>query len=133
MDTKIYRVEDTVDTGTIRQFDTGANRNSEDGKIRYKGAISPLVTRAYGKYIEKHSILPDGSKRENGNWQNLFGTPEEHRDTCIESAYRHFIDVLLEHDGYQSRDGLEEALGGLMFNIQAYWFSILKEAETLEK
>ncbi len=115
------------DDGVLRMSDSGAIRNSEVGKIRYQGALSPLVLEAYGKYIEKHSLLPDGTRRNNKNWQNLFGTPTEHRQVCIESAWRHFIDVLMEHDGYDSRDGIDEALGGLMFNIQAYWFSILKE------
>lgn len=115
------------DNGILRVSNSGAIRNSEVGKIRYQGALSPLVLEAYGKYIEKHSLLPDGTRRNNKNWQKLFGTPEEHRQVCIESAWRHFIDVLMEHDGYESRDGIDEALGGLMFNIQAYWFSLLKQ------
>ena len=115
------------DDGVLRMSESGAIRNSDVGKIRYQGALSPLVLEAYGKYIEKHSLLPDGTRRNNKNWQKLFGTPTEHREVCIESAWRHFIDVLMEHDGYDSRDGIDEALGGLMFNIQAYWFSILKE------
>jgi len=113
----------------LRKFESGAIRDKQEGKVRYQGALSPLVLEAYGKYIEKHSLLPDGTHRDNKNWQKLFGTPEEHRQVCIESAWRHFIDVLKEHDGYNSRDGLEEALGGLMFNISAYWFSLLKEEQ----
>ena len=115
------------DDGILRMSESGAIRNSDVGKIRYQGALSPLVLEAYGKYIEKHSLLADGTRRDNKNWQKLFGTPEEHREVCIESAWRHFIDLLMDHDGYESRDGIDEALGGLMFNIQAYWFSILKE------
>ena len=117
------------DNGVMRTSTTGANRNTDKGKIRYVGAISPLVTRAYGEYIESHSLLPDGTRRSNGNWQNLFGTPKEHQDTCTESLYRHMIDYLLEHDGYKSQDGIEAALGGMMFNLQSIWFSILKEKE----
>lgn len=117
------------DNGVLRVADTGAIRNSDIGKIRYQGALSPLVLEAYGKYIEKHSLLPDGTHRDNKNWQKLFGTPEEHRQVCIESFWRHFIDILKEHDGYQSRDGLYEALGGALFNLNAYWFSLLKEEE----
>jgi hypothetical protein len=115
------------DNGILRMSESGAIRNSDVGKINYQGALSPLILEAYGKYIEKHSLLPDGTRRNNKNWQKLFGTPEEHRQVCIESAWRHFIDVLMEHDGYDSRDGIDEALGGLMFNVQAYWFSLLIE------
>lgn len=117
------------DNGLLRKSDTGAIRNSDVDKINYQGALSPLVLEAYGAYIQKHSLLPDGTRRNNKNWQNLFGTHEEHRQVCIESAWRHFLDVLMEHDGYESRDGIDEALGGLMFNIQAYWFSLLKEGK----
>lgn len=115
------------DNGVLRMSESGAIRNSDIGKINYQGALSPLILEAYGKYIEKHSLLPDGTRRNNKNWQKLFGTVEEHKEVCIESAWRHFIDVLMEHDGYESRDGLDEALGGLMFNIQGYWFAELKE------
>lgn len=122
-------VKKFIKEANLRNFQTGAIRDKQEGKTRYQGALSPLVLEAYGAYIEKHSLLPDGTRRDNKNWQKLFGTPEEHRQVCIESAWRHFIDVLKEHDGYNSRDGLDEALGGLMFNIQAYWFSVLKERE----
>jgi len=115
------------DDGIVRTAFTGANRNSAIGKVDYEGAISPIVTQAYGEFIERHAILPDGTKRSNDNWQNLFGTYDEHKEICIKSAYRHFLDLLLEHDGFKSREGIDEALGGLMFNIQAYWFAILKE------
>jgi len=123
-----FKIGDEVrHSSELRNFDTGAIRDNDDSKINYQGALSPLVLEAYGAYIQKHSLLPDGTRRNNKNWQNLFGTHEEHRQVCIESAWRHFIDLLMEHDGYDSRDGLDEAIGGLMFNIQAYWFSVLKE------
>lgn len=123
-----FKIGDEVrHSSELRNFDTGAIRDNDENKINYQGALSPLVLEAYGAYIQKHSLLPDGTRRNNKNWQNLFGTHEEHRQVCIESAWRHFIDLLMEHDGYNSRDGLDEAIGGLMFNIQAYWFSVLKE------
>ena len=123
-----FKIGDEVrHSSELRNFDTGAIRDNDDSKINYQGALSPLVLEAYGAYIQKHSLLPDGTRRNNKNWQNLFGTHEEHRQVCIESAWRHFIDLLMEHDGYDSRDGLDEAIGGLLFNIQAYWFSVLKE------
>lgn len=121
------------DDGVLRTSETGCIRNSSQGKVNYQGALSPLVLEAYGKYIQKHALLPDGTIRDNKNWQKLFGTPEEHRQICIESMWRHFLDVLMEHDGYNSRDGLDEALGGLFFNLSAYWFSILKEEQEENK
>jgi len=36
-------MSDVKDTGTIRQFTTGATRDTSDGKLDYEGFISPLV------------------------------------------------------------------------------------------
>lgn len=121
------------DDGISRVSETGANRDTSMGKLDFEAAISPLVLMAYLEYITKHAKRPDGTYRELDNWQLLFGTHEEHRNICIKSAYRHFIDLLMEHDGYDSREGIDEALGGLLFNIMCYWFSILKERREKEK
>lgn len=37
-----------VDDGKTRQFDTGASRNTAEGKIDMEGFLSPLVMEAYG-------------------------------------------------------------------------------------
>lgn len=121
------------DDGKLRIAETGAMRDTANNKLDYEAAISPLFLKRYVEYIDSHKIKPDGTIRELDNWQLLFGTPKEHRNICIKSAYRHFMDLLLEHDGFKSRDGIEEALGGLIFNIQAYWFSLLKEEEESKK
>ena len=47
----------------------------------------------------------------------------------MKSLLRHAIDLWLEHDGFESRDGIDEALGGLLFNAQGYWLELLKERE----
>ena len=38
----------------------------------------------------------------------------------MKSWWRHFIDAWKEHRGYKSRDGMEEALMGALFNNMAY-------------
>ena len=40
-----------------RQFSTGANRNSEEGKLDFEGFISPLVIQRFGEYMHKHRHL----------------------------------------------------------------------------
>lgn len=129
----------------IRTFNTGANRNSDVGKVRYHGALSPLFVKGYGEYIEENSLLPDGTRRSNGNWQNLFGTPEEHEEVCNESKYRHYEDYRLIKDGFleQSRPYLEDgitnvidaklkSLYGDLFNTQAIIFKLLLEKQKME-
>lgn len=133
------------DDGTLRVAETGAIRDTDKGKIRYVGAISPVVLQGYGGYIEGHSWLKDGTRRDNKNWQKLFGTFEEHMQVCMESKTRHAIDVALIHDGYLklSRPYLEngttdeieaelEALYGEMFNVQAMIFALIQK-QLLEK
>lgn len=108
-----------------------ANRNPEEGKNDYEGFFNPLVIEAFGNYMHKHRHLEDGSLRDSDNWQKLFGP--DHCSVCMKSAWRHFLDWWKEERGYQSRDGIDEALGGLMFNLMAYWYKILKEREDGKK
>jgi len=110
-----------------RTFTTGANRNDNEGKLSYEGFLSYPVIKAYGEYMHKHRLLEDGTLRDADNWQKLFG--DNHEQVCMESAWRHFMDWWAEHRGYNSRDGLDEALGGLIFNAMAYWHKKLLDKE----
>jgi hypothetical protein len=124
------------DDGVIRKFATGATRDTSQNKIDPEGYISPLVIQAFCEYMLEHQKQSDGSMRPSDNWQKLFGnTPAEHRDVCIKSLYRHMLDLLILHDGYSQMTRMEkgkhvttrDALAGVMFNVMAYWFSLLKE------
>lgn len=105
-----------------RYFESGAYRDGEEGKPDYEGFLSPLVIQAYGAYMHKHRRQSDGEMRASDNWQR--GIP---KDEYMKSAFRHFMDLWLEHRGHESRDGIEEALGALLFNIMGYWHELLKE------
>ena len=72
--------------------------------------------------MTKHRIQADGKIRDNDNWQKGMS-----RAVYIKSAWRHFHDWLLEHRGYKSREGLEDALCALLFNIMGYLHEALKE------
>lgn len=105
----------------MREFDTGATRDSEEGKFDYEGFYSPLVVKRFAEYMNKHRKQADGKLRDSDNWQK--GIP---KDAYIKSAWRHFMDLWMEHRGYKSREGIEDALCALLFNIQGYLFEILK-------
>lgn len=109
----------------IRTFSTGATRDTEEGKNDYEGYLSPAVIEAFGNYMTRHRVQSDGSLRASDNWQK--GIP---RDAYIKSAWRHLLDLWKEHRGLDSRDGIDEALGGLLFNVMGYWLEHLKERDT---
>ena len=83
-----------------------------------------MVVERVCQYMSKHRVQVDGSLRDSDNWQK--GIP---RDVYIKSAYRHFIDWHLEHDKFESREGLEDAICGLMFNAMGYLYETLKQKE----
>ena len=102
----------------MRAFITGATRDSDDNKIDFEGFLSPLVLKKYGEYMNKHRVQADGQLRDSDNWQKHFG--DDHYAVCMKSAWRHFHDLWMEHRGLKSREGIEDALMGLLFNIMAY-------------
>jgi hypothetical protein len=108
---------------TNREWTTGGNRNPEDGKYDYEGFLSPVVLEAFAQYMHKHRKLADGTLRDSDNWQKLFG--DEHYDVCMKSLHRHFMDMWLEHRGHKSREGMEDAMMGILFNTMAYAFKYL--------
>lgn len=110
-----------------RTFETGAYRDTEEGKNDYAGFLSPLVIRAFGDYMRKHQLQSNGEMRRSDNWKSMFG--EHHNNVCLSSAWRHFLDLWMENEGFRSRDGLDEAIGGLLFNVMSYWYKILVERE----
>ena len=106
----------------IREFDTGATRDTDVGKNDYEGFLSPLVIKRFGDYMTKHRKQADGKLRDSDNWQK--GIP---KNAYIKSAWRHFLDWWMEHRGLPSREGIEDALCALMFNIMGYLHEHLKE------
>lgn len=109
----------------MREFKTGATRDTDEGKNDYEGFLSPLVIQRFGDYMTKHRKQADGKLRDSDNWQK--GIPQT---AYMKSAWRHFIDWWKEHRGIPTKDGIEEALCALIFNVQGYLHEYLKEKET---
>lgn len=106
----------------MREFDTGATRDSEDGKNDYEGFLSPLVIEEYGNYMTAHRKQSDGNLRDSDNWQKGM-----ERKVYIKSLFRHFMDLWMIHRGYgrfDKRDGhkitAKEACCAIMFNVMGY-------------
>ena len=107
-----------------RVFSSGANRDSEEGKLDYEGFYSPLVKKRFAEYMNENRKLKDGSIRDSDNWQK--GIP---LTAYAKSLNRHFEDFHLLHRGYpeEAREDIEESICGIIFNAQGYLFEILKE------
>src|SRR3990167_1744155 len=105
----------------MRVFDTGATRNDDIEQPDPEGFLSPLVIGRYSDYMHKHRVQSDGTIRDSDNWQR--GMP---LNSFMKSGFRHFLDWWLEHRGHKSREGLEDALCGLMFNCMGYLHEFLK-------
>lgn len=78
--------------------------------------------------MHKHRIQDDGSLRPSDNWQKGIDL-----SSYMSSGFRHFMDWWLEHRGHASRDGLEDALCGLLFNVQGYLHETLKAKGSLTR
>lgn len=106
----------------IREFTTGATRDTDENKLDFEGFLSPLVIERFAEYMQTHRKQTDGNLRDSDNWQK--GIPI---DEYMKSGWRHFFDLWKEHRGIKSRDGIEIALCAVMFNVQGYLFEILKK------
>ena len=102
----------------MRTFNTGANRDSDEGKLDYEAYLSPIVLQRFAEYMLKNATLPDGSVRSGDNWQKGFG--DDHLDVCMKSLMRHLMDMWLFHRGFKGRDSMDEAIYGALFNLMAY-------------
>ena len=111
----------------MRDFDNGATRDTDEGKLDYIKALSPIVLRRYVEYLAKHRVQADGILREFDNWKQ--GIPV---DVYRSSTGRHFMDDWLLSEGYKTKDNhgpvedIEEVLCAELFNIMGRLHEIIK-------
>jgi len=117
----------TKDDGVLREFDTGATRDTADGKLDPEGFTHPLVMRQFYKYMNMNRLQSDGKLRDSDNWQK--GIPLE---AYMKSLKRHCDDLWLEHRGYQTPAGKTAAICGIMFNAMGYMHEIFKDGQALQ-
>jgi hypothetical protein len=112
--------KDEIDDGNMRKFETGATRDTAEGKLDFEGFLHPLFIEQFGKYMNMHRHQNDGTLRDSDNWQK--GIPQ---DVCAKSLFRHFFEFWKEHRGYTTGNGIVSAAMGIFFNIQAYMVTYL--------
>lgn len=112
----------------MRQFETGATRNTDEGKYDYEAFMSPMVIERYAAYMHKNRIQANGQLRDGDNWQK--GIP---KNAYIKSAWRHFMDWWKEHRNIPTQEGIEQALCAILFNVMGYLHEHLKEQVVVKK
>jgi hypothetical protein len=111
----------TEDDGVMRSFDTGATRDTAEGKLDPEGFISPVVMMQFYKYMNMNRLQSDGKLRDSDNWQKGIESA-----AYMKSLKRHVDELWLSHRGYMTDAGKIAALCGIMFNSMGYLFEHLK-------
>lgn len=109
----------------MRVFETGATRNTEEGKLDYEGFLSPIVLERFAQYLHEHRIQADGKLRDSDNWTR--GIPKA---VYMKSLWRHFITLCKAHKGYKTDEDIQTALCAVMFNSMGYLFEVLHEQDS---
>lgn len=122
----------TKDDGILRGFDTGATRDTAEGKLAYNGFYSPFVMRQFARFMNMNRLQSDGKLRDANNWQK--GIP---MDVYRESLSRHYQEFWVEVEKRDSMGDVPNPRGsdvdlmaaacGMMFNIQGYVLEWLKK------
>ena len=105
----------------MRSFQTGSTRDDIEGKPDYAGYFDPEVIVGFGKYMLKHQIQADGKPRASDNWKKGMD-----KSVWFSSLFRHFVDLWLFHEEKQGRETIEDAMAGMLFNLQGYWREYIK-------
>jgi len=110
----------------MREFDSGAIRDTDEGKLSYVKGLSPIVLRRYLEYLDSHRTQANGEKRTFDNWKN--GIAQE---VYLDSLIRHSVDFWLLVDGFDAHDNhgpcnLENLLCAIIFNSSGALHEILR-------
>lgn len=107
----------------VRQFETGATRDTDSGKLDYEAFFSPAVMERYAEFMHKNRFQRNGKLRDGDNWQK--GIP---RQAYMKSLIRHVMELwLLWRDNDSGGHCREEVLCAIMFNAMGNLFEILRE------
>jgi hypothetical protein len=118
-----------MDTGkrrkVLREFDTGATRDSDETKIDPEGFLHPDVLLAYCEYMNRHRVQADGSKRDSDNWQKGMDI-----GVYMKSLLRHVFS-LWRSWRVNKTVNMDECCA-ILFNIMGCMFESLKEKKQRE-
>lgn len=108
----------------VRNFDTGATRDTDAGKLDYAGFLSPIVLERFARYMHEHRLQSDGQLRDSDNWKRGMPIAE-----YFKSLKRHVMDLWMLRDGYPqlAKDtNIESVMCAVMFNIHGMLYQYLR-------
>ncbi len=120
---KTFKAVGDEEDGKIRKFDTGATRDTDDGKLDYEGFLSPSALKRYAEYMHSHRKQSDGKIRDSDNWQK--GIP---LTVYMKSLWRHVADMWMLHriKGSLVSATMEDTICAVIFNAFGYLHEITK-------
>jgi len=111
--------------GSVRKFESGATRDSDQGKLDYEGFLSPIVLERFAQYMHKHRVQADGGLRDSDNWQK--GIPAEQ---YMKSLIRHVVEAWKYKRGdVVGAEPYQDTLCAIMFNVMGALLEDLGEGE----
>jgi hypothetical protein len=109
-------------------FETGATRDSGEGKYEYARFFDSRVVKSDAAFMHKHRLQVDGTLRDPDNWKR--GIPIQN---YMDGLARHFQDLWeLHQHGSATRPetgesvDLIETLAAIRFNCMGWMFEVLK-------
>lgn len=120
----------------VRQFESGATRDSDDDKLDIEGFMNPSVIQRFAEYMHLHRRQVDGQMRPSDNWQKGMS-----REVYMKSLLRHVVlDAWRIHREMESGTldpeeyslaaaDLEDTLCATIFNAQGMLYELLVSRE----
>lgn len=105
-----------------RLFETGATRDTDDGKLDFEGFIAPRVWRRYAEYMYEcrlRNIPPGQEIRSSDNWQK--GIPQS---AYMKSLVRH---VMQAWEDWRSGRVNLDTFSAILFNVQGMMLEEMKK------
>lgn len=109
----------------MREFKTGATRDSDEGKLKVEGFISAIVDHRFSQYMNVHRKQADGKLRDPDNWQKGIEV-----ETYVDSLVRHTLDLRLHWDGFPQcavEEDIENVVCAIIFNAHGMLHELVKK------
>jgi hypothetical protein len=107
----------------IRKFESGATRDTDEGKLKYEGFLNPGVLRRFAEYMHVNRKMRDGSLRDPDNWQKGIEVP-----AYEDSLVRHVIELWYKRrceNVWLGNDTTQDVLCAIMFNSMGLLYESL--------
>ncbi len=107
----------------MRNYESGATRDTDEGKLDYEGFLCPFVLERYAQYMNKNMVQSDGDLRDSDNWQK--GIPIT---DYFKSKVRHQIETWkMWRGGDKTDEEIEDSLCAEIFNASGLLHELLKK------